>query len=315
MKNIFIIIISLLFCFSFFAYAQNNTAGAERIGLTAYVPQPIEGMPDIAVSNLENKLSQIITANGFSGDYNQRFILTANISVLTKDITPTAPPQHAYTLAITLYIGDGVSGILFASTSTTAKGVGETETKAYINALKNLKTTSPEYQSFIETGKNKIIAYYNANCDFIIKEAAVLASTHSFEAAIARLASIPTASEECYFKAMDAIISVYQKYIDRDCQMKLQQATALWNASQDYESALQAGKVLASIEPDAECFKDVKLLFNKIETSIKQRDEREWKYILKTQMQESERIEAIRAIGVAYGTHQPNVVYNIRSWW
>jgi hypothetical protein len=314
MKNIFIII-SLLFCFTFIANAQNKTSGTERIVLTAYVQQSIEGLPEIAVENLQNKLSQIITASGFSGGNNQRFILTANISVLTKDITPTAPPQHAYTLAITLYIGDGISGVLFASTSTTVKGVGETETKAYINALKNLQTQSPSYQSFVENGKNKIIAYYNANCDFIIKEASVLASTNNFEAAIAQLATIPNASEECYFKAMDAIIPIYQKYIDRDCQMKLQQATALWSASQDYESALQAGLVLASVDPDATCFKDVKSLFNKIESSIKQRDEREWKYILKTQLQESERIEAIRAIGVAYGTHQSNVVYNIRGWW
>jgi len=314
MKKIFIII-SLLFCFSFFTHAQNKTSGTERIVITAFVPQPIEGIPEIAVSNLENKLSQIITANGFSGDYNQRFILTANISVLTKDITATAPPMHAYTLEVTLYIGDGVSGVLFASTSTTVKGVGETETKAYTNALKNLQTNSPSYQSFIENGKNKIIAYYNANCDFIIKEANVLASTNNFEAAIAQLISIPTASEECYYKAMDAVTAVYQKYIDKDCQIKLQQANAIWNASQDYESALQAGAVLASIDPDASCFQDIKQLFNKIEKSIIQRDDREWKYILKTQMQESERIEAMRAIGVAYGMNQPNTVYNIRSWW
>jgi len=314
MKKIFIII-SLLFCFSFFAHAQDKTSGAERIVITAYIPQPIEGMPEIAVSNLENKLSQIITANGFSGDYNQRFILTANISVLTKDITASAPPMHAYTLEVTFYIGDGVSGVLFASTSTTVKGAGETETKAYINALKNIQTTSPKYQSFIENGKNKIIDYYKTNCDFIIKEATVLASTNNFEAAIAQLISIPTASEACYYKAMDAVIAVYQKYIDKDCQIKLQQANAIWNASQDYESALQAGAVLASIDPDASCFQDIKQLFNKIEKSIIQRDDREWKYILKEQMQESERIEAIRAIGVAYGTNQPNVVYNIRSWW
>ena len=314
MKNI-LIIISFLFCFSYMTNAQNKTAGTDRIGLTAYVPQSIEGLPEIAVANLKSKLSQLITENGFSGGQNQRFILTANISVLTKDITSTAPPMHAYTLEVGLYIGDGVSGTLFASTSSTVKGVGETETKAYINALKNLQTKSPDYQTFIENGKNKIVAYYNANCDFILNEASVLANTNNFEAAIERLVSIPNACEECYYKATNALLSVYQKYIDRDCQLKLQQATAIWNASQDYEAASEAGAVLASVDPDAACFKDVKALFNKIETSIKQRDEREWKYILKNQLQESERIEAMRAIGVAYGNHQPNVVYNIRSWW
>ena len=314
MKKIFILIIGISFCCSLMTNAQNS-AGTERIGLTAYVPQPIEGLPDIAVTNLQNKLSQIITANGFSGGYNQRFILTSNITVLTKDITATAPPMQAYTLEVSLYIGDAISGTLFASTSTTVKGVGETETKAYINALKNMKAKSPEYESFLESGKNKIVAYYNANCDFILKEAEVLASTNNFEAAISQLVSIPNACEECYFKAMDAVKVVYQKYIDRECQIKLQQATAIWNAAQDYKAAARAGALVASIEPDSKCFNEAKLLFNKIESSVKQRDDREWKYILKNQMQESERIEAMRAIGVAYGNNQANTVYNIKGWW
>jgi hypothetical protein len=314
MKKI-LIIISLLFCFSFMTHAQNKTAGTDRIGLTAYVPQPIEGLPEIAVANLQNKLTQIITANGFSGGYNQRFILTANINLLTKDITPTAPPKHVYTLEVTLYIGDGIAGTVFASTSTTAKGIGETETKAYINALSNLRTKSPDYLSFVEEGKNKIVAYFKANCDFILKEADLLATTNNFEEAIARLIAVPNACEECYAKATNAIKSVYQKYIDRDCKIKLQEATAIWNASQDYEAAGQAGAILASIDPDAACFKDVKSLFTKIESAVKQRDEREWKYILKEQMQESERIEAMRAVGVAYGNNQPNTVYKIKGWW
>lgn len=317
MKKIINLIVSFFFCFSL-VNAQNNdnkTDGADRIGLTAYVPQPIEGLPDIAVANLQSKLTQIITANGFNGDYNQRFVLTANIIVLTKDVTPTAPPKHAYTFEVGLYIGDVVSGVLFSSTSITVKGVGETETKAYLNALKNIKVKSPEYQSFVEDGKNKIIAYYNSNCEFILKEAEVLANMNNYEEAIARLTLIPNACAECYFKAMNALKPIYQKYIDRDCKLKLQQATAIWNASQDYEAALEAGGVLATVDPDASCFKDVKSLFSVIEASIKNRDDREWKYILKNQMQESERIEAYRAIGVAYGRNQPNVVYNIKGWW
>ena len=315
MKRIFIII-GLMFCVSVTITAQNQTtAGADRINLTAYVPETIEGIPEIAVNALENKLTQIITANGFYGGYNQRFIITAKINVLTKNITSTAPSMHAFTLDVTLYIGDGVSGTLFASTSTTIKGVGETETKAYLNALTNLKTESPEYQKFIEMGKNKIIAYDNANCDFIIKEADLYASTNNYQAAIAHLLQIPNACDACYSKALNAIKTTYQKYINYDCNIKLQQANAIWNAAQDYDAALKAGVLLTTVEPDAACFKDVKALFNKIENSVKQRDNREWQYILKEQVLESERITAIRAIGVAYGTNQPNTVYNVKGWW
>ena len=176
----------------FNAKAQTKTEDASRIVLTAVVPEQVEGLTPAAQTNLKNKLSQIITKNGMGGTaVNPRFIITANVVVLTKDITATAPPMQSYTLGVTLYIGDGIEGTLFSSTSVNLKGVGETETKAYMAALKNLKTDDPKYQAFIETGKNKIIDYYKSKCDFILKEAESLSTRNEFEAAIAKLLPEP----------------------------------------------------------------------------------------------------------------------------
>ena len=51
---------------------------------------------------------------------------------------------------------------------------------------------------------------------------------------------------------------------------------------------------------------------SKVAARVKEIDSREWKYILKEQAQESERIQAIRDIGVAYGKGQPkSVTYNL----
>ncbi len=309
MKKIFIIL-GIVFCATFVANAQNKTTGTERIGISVYVPQSMEDVPESAIANLQNKLNQIVTNNGISNGVNQRFILTPKISVLTKDITSTAPIMQAYTLDVTLYIGDGIDGKLFSSTSMTVKGVGETETKAYMNALKNIKTNSSELQAFIEKGKSKIVEYYNTNCSFIMKEAEMLAGTNNFEGALASLIVIPNASEDCYNKAIATIPAIWQKYIDKDCKAKLQEATAIWTASQNYESAAEAGSILASIDSDASCFGEVKALFSKIEKEIKARDTREWNYVLKTQQQESERIEAWRAVGTAYGNNQKQNTYN-----
>jgi hypothetical protein len=266
---------------------------------------------------LANKLSQIVTQSGMGGNVlNQRFILTANINVMSKDITPTAPPMQAFTLDLTLYIGDGIDGTKFASISTTLKGVGENETKAYISALKNLKTNDPNYQSFIETGKTKIVEYYNSKCDFIIKEAQTLVSQNKFEEAIFILTGVPEVCKGCYDKCMDAIAPIYKQQIDRDCKLKLAEATNLWSANQTVEAGNQAGEILSTIEPSAACFGEVKTLSNKIATKVKELDTREWNYKLKEQAQVSERIKAYRDIGVAYGNGQPKTVtYNVRGWW
>lgn len=308
------------FLLNFVLFAQNNQGKADdagRIALASVISDQIEGLTPSAQSNLQNKLNQIATKNGMGGSsLNNRFIITANVVVLTKDITATAPPMQAYTLEVTLYIGDGIEGTLFSSTSVTLKGVGETETKAYMAALKNLKVADPKYQSFIEQGKNKIIEYYNSKCDFILKEAEMLAAQNDFDGAIAKLLGIPEVCKECYDKALTAVQPIYQKKIDRDCKIKLQEAQGIWNAGQDMNSAENAGAILSTIEPDAACFAEVQALNKKIADKIKQIDDREWKYILKEQAQESERIEAYRAIGVAYGNNQPqNVTYNYKGWW
>ena len=324
MKKIIIAIIALVFCSQFIGNAQNTqgkTDDMKRIALTAYVPPQIEGMPESARANLENKLNQIVTENGLGGEINQRFIITANISVLTKDITPTAPPMHAYTIEVTLYVGDGIAGTLFASTSTSLKGVGETETKAYLNALKNLKVKDPSYQSFLEKGKEKIIAYYNDKCDFILKDAETKSSGGNYEEAINILDAIPQVCKDCYMKGMDVMKGVYQQKIDRDCKAALTQAQGIWSAKQTGESAAvmrvinDVGSLLATINAESSCFKEAQSFYQVVAKRVKEIDEREWKYTLQEQKLEGERIKAMRDIGVAYGKNQPRTVYNVKTWW
>ncbi len=312
MKKTTLIIVLILL--KFVLYSQNNQGKADdagRIALAAVVPDQIEGITPSAQSNLLNKLNQIAVKNGIGGSvFNNRFILTTNISVITKDITPSAPPMHAYTLEVSLYIGDGIDGTLFASTSVTLKGVGQSETKAYISAIQNLKVDDSKYKSFIETGKNKIIEYYNSRCDFILKEAEALANQNQYDAAIFNLIGIPEVCKECYEKALNAIPPIYQKKIDRECKMKLQEANSIWNANQDINSAQSAGAILSTIEPSSACFKEVQDLNKRISEKVKQIDNREWNFKLKEQTQESERIKAYRDIGVAYGNGQPkNITY------
>ena len=154
------------------SFGQEKDDNANNIALYAYVSNNIEGMPSSASRMLKNKLNQIVTQNGIGGPViNPRFIITPNITILSKDITSSAPPMIAYNLEVTFYIGDGVDGTKYASTSLSVKGVGTNETKAYIQAIKQIKTKHPDLVSFIEEGKQKIIDYYNTNCDLILKEA------------------------------------------------------------------------------------------------------------------------------------------------
>lgn len=318
------ILLSLLMIIGYNAYSQNTLGksdDAARITLAAYVPQQIDKMPDAARSILANKLNQIVTQNGMGGAANnERFIITANVNVISKDLTATAPPMTALVLEVTLYIGDGFVGTKFSSTSINVKGVGESETKAYISALKGISPTNSNIQSFVGNGKSKIIEYYNSKCDFIIKEAQTLVSQNNFEEAIFKLTSVPEVCKDCYDKCMDAVGPIYQKQIDRECKSKLMEANTAWNAAQDSYGADTAGGILAQIDPNASCYKEALALSNKIAQRIKEIDQRDWKLQLKEQQDnvdiQKATIKAIRDIGVAYGNGQPKTVtYNVRGWW
>lgn len=318
MKKIYLF--SLACALSMSLAAQTKSSDAGRIVLNTVVPEQIEGLTGTAKANLENKLSQIATKNGMGGSaLDPRFVLAANVIVQTKDITPTAPPMHAYTIEVTLFIGDGIEGTKFASTSITLKGVGETETKAYMMALKNLKVDDVRYQTFIETGKKKIVDYYIAKCDFIIKEAQQLASRAEYDAAIAKLVGVPEVCKECYDKAMDAVAPIFKQQIDRICKLNLAGATSTWNAGQNADAASEAGKLLSVIDPNSSCFGDAKSLSDKIAKRVLELDNREWDFEMKQYNDqislEKATIQAARDVGVAYGENQPqSVIYNYDAW-
>ncbi len=313
-KYKFVLLLAFALCLS---YAQAQTGDGKmtdkgRLTLAVWVPDQIENMPAGAQANLENKLNQILTANGMSGNVmNTRFILSANVIVQTKDITATAPPMQAYTLDVTLYIGDGFEGKAFSSYTTTVKGVGENETKAYNAALKSIKTTDPAYQTFIDKGKSKIIEYYNAQCDFIIKDAQSLANMNKFDEAIWKLTSVPDVCTECWEKCMKAVAPIFQQKIDFECKTKLLEATNLWNAGQSWDAAQSAGAILATIDPKSACFAESKALSDKIAKRILEVDKREWNFKYDQEIGlERDMIKAYRDVGVAWGNGQPqNVTY------
>lgn len=318
-------LIFLCFATSFSIFSQNTASKLEdqdRIVIAAYVPKQIVNMPEDARSILTNKLNQIVSSSGLGGSASsERFIMTANISLLTKDITPTAPPMHAYTIEVQLVIGDGVEGTKFASISKTMKGVGETETRAYISALKNLKTSDPSYQEFINQGKKKIIDYYNAKCDFIIKEAQTLDAKQDYQQAIYKLTSVPQVCKDCFDKCQALVGPIYKKYIEFQCKKYMNEANTIWATNQDYSGAERASEILNKIDPNSSCYKDVVILNDKIAKRIKEIDKREWTFMLKQQQDQVDidkaTIKAVRDVGVAYGQNQPDVVYEtvIYSWW
>ncbi len=247
------------------SFSQNNLGksdDSERIVLNSFVSDQVENLPEAAKRMLTNKLNQIATRNGVGGGAeNPRFIITPNISVLTKDITPTAPPMTALTLEVTFYIGDGIDGTLFASTSMEVKGVGENETKAYLGAIKRINVKNPSLNSLVEDGKSKIIEYYNSHCDFILKDAESKSSRKEYDSAISSLLAVPEVCKECFDKCQQSTVDIYKMKMENECMEKIQ-ASKIAKSNNNWD---EAAAVLAGILPDVTCYDEAQLILTEVE--------------------------------------------------
>lgn len=283
-----IIAILLVSFITVFSNAQVKLDDFGRIVLNSYLSEDID-LPLDAQKMLMTKLNQITSNNGMGGSQvNPRFIITANVNVGTKDIIPGPPQMIAQNIEVTLFIGDALTNTIFSNTSLNLKGVGTNENKSFIDALKKINPRNKEIAQFLEEGKNKIINYYNTQCDFIIKDAQTLVKQEKYDEAIYHLSLVPDICQDCYFKCLDTLVSIYQQKIDVDCNLKLNEAKMTWTATQNSDAATMVGEILSTINPIAMCQDEVNALINKIDAKLKADEKSRWEFKMKKYQDEVE---------------------------
>ena len=314
MKKI-IILFSVLFSVNV-VLAQTEETG--RIALKALQPAG-QNVPEEARSLLESKMQKLILSQGMAeNNVSDRFVMTAKVTVLQKDVTPTTPAKISQKLEITFFVVDAIDKVMFSSSSLTVAGIGDNETKAFFQAFQHINTNNPQLQSFVNVAKQRIADYYTQKCEIILKEAAVLENNQEYDAAIAKLVAVPKCCAACYAKSSDAAIAVYNKKINTEGKQLIQQAKSAWIVSQDSTGAANAFTFLTQINPQASCTTEAETLWTEINTQLKKQHAEELKF--KKQQYTDEirlremNIKASERIGVAYGENQPRVKTTNFGW-
>lgn len=259
-KKISILTILLACTLNLMAQGE-KLSSKDMIAITPMVSCALN-LPDDAKASLGTKLGQMVTQSGF-GSNSCQFVLTANVIVLDKQATATAPVQFMVNLEVSVYLLNVAEGVVIDETSFNVKGVDRLENKAVIQAINQIQPRSPKVSAWMNSCKEKIVAYYNTRIPTMMIKAKALADQNEYERAIEMLSGIPESVDQ-YQQVADMISAVYQKMIDRDAKAAILQAKGLITLKK-YGEAFDA---LLAVDPTSSHSKEAFAMIEQVRQSI-----------------------------------------------
>lgn len=321
MKTIQTILLLLISVLS--GWAQQTLSSKDMIAITPLVSDELP-VADGVKNILETKARQMLTMNGLAS-YSERFVLTPNITILTKDVTSTAPPMFSITMEISFYVIDVVDQTIISEIVFPGKGIDKLEHKALIQAINRINSRSEKVSAFIEETKNRITDYYKMRIPAISKQAETLAAQGLYEDALNLLSGVPE-SVAGYPTVANKIKTIYKQYANHQADQILSEAKG-HIAIREYQAAVE---LLSEVSPLSDRYKNATSLINNIKSSIDASE----RAAIASQMQRYESkqeearrihddevalqkmaIKASRDIAVANNeANKPSLMKSINSW-
>ncbi len=303
----------ITFCASLLMLLTANGVMAQDcdIPMAVAVDQGFSNLTSEASSVLKTQLERMATQSKLDvGWNNARFAITAKFDQMDRYVMSSAPTQIANVFGVTLYIADVYNQKLFCSTYLELRGVGTNETKASINAVRQLNAGNNKISSFLSGAKRQIVNYYDSQLQNIIRDARTKASMKNYGEALAMLAVVPTCCNG-YETAMKEALRIYYLYRDTYFLGQLNKARALWAANPTQAGSAEVVEILASIDPDAKCYGDAMKLLQQVAKVVKTDVDYETKKKYEDAVElEKLRIQAIAEIGKAYAANRPvNIMF------
>ena len=175
--------------------------------------------------------------------------------------------------------------------------------KQYDNAIFDLTSIPEICKECFMKGQDLAVKVFKDKmenqCMELIAQAKTAKAKNNYDLAASYLSSIlPDVS--CYKEAQ----SILKEVEDHRCAVALGEARCAWAAG----NYMSAGKWLGQVASDSKCASDAQKLGNEIKSKLKADEDRAWTYKLRVHSDlvelEKNRINAIKAIGVAFGENQ-----------
>ena len=163
MKNIrFLLLALLLSVTSMMFKAQDKMTFDQMIPVRVLMPINDEIKGD-ALTVLYNRLNQAVTLNGLGATTNDsRFLIVTSVTVLSKNVTTSVPPQHVAEVEVAVYFVDNVNKVILSQETINKNGMADNDLAAMGKAIKSIQARDHKLKKLITVGKNRAIEYYQA---------------------------------------------------------------------------------------------------------------------------------------------------------
>lgn len=257
MKKILILFVFLNAKFTTIAQTISDIG---KISLSVVMPENVDGLDNSQLSKLETKILNIVAASGLSATgYNNNFVIYPKFAVYETDVVEGGMQNITMTTCeLSLFIKQVDNNILYSTISKQIKGSGNSKQSSITNAISKIPIKDTQFQTFIETGKHKILQYYESKCEDIIYNSESLVKLDDYEQAFGLLMSVPD-EVSCYKKIQDKSVEVYNRYKERLCSKLVAMATTEFEKNNMNDGI----DILGKIDPSAKCYNDARLLIKK----------------------------------------------------
>lgn len=306
------ILTCLVFCSTLTLTFAQAAKDIGKIALSVIMPENVDGLDASQLSKLETKITQIVSASGLAASgYNNNFVIYPKFAIYDTEVVEGGMQNITVTTCeVSLFIKQTDNNVLFSTTSRQVKGSGSNKITSITNAISKIPTKDAQFQTFIQTGKEKIIQYYETKCSDIVSKSETLVKMQNFEEALGLLQTVPE-EVTCYQTIQEKSIEAYKAYQNQKCITQIQEAKTVL-AANNYSGALE---LLSKIDPSSNCFAESQTLIKSAETKIDAEEKKQWDFKMKMYNDnvalEKHRINAIKEIASAYYKSRPTTVsYN-----
>ena len=306
-------ILYTLFIGLFLFVTVNAQDKLSTISLSVVMPDNIEELTSSQISKIETKVIEFVSNNGLSATgLNQFFVIYPKFEIYkTQKTQGGMMALTAVDASISFIIKQVATNTIFSTLTKSLKGNGTSKDDAINDAINSINPSDTKFETFIKQTKEKIIKYYNSNCDVIIKKAENDARRKEYETALSILLTIPEEANVCYDKAQAKAKTIFNDYQKQNCNKLLLKAKTEI-ASGNYEDAL---KTITQIDPLSTCGKELKELIKTAANKVEVANKKNWDLMLNAlnNIADQQRLstQAMTNLAESFLQAKPKPSYNI----